>query len=74
MLPYAGVSADVIWAEFVHICEIAPPQVQHLALGLVESYLVHGCPDLKPVWVLLDGISSFCYVTCTHSLVSSASC
>lgn len=54
--------------KFAHVSEIAPPQVQRLALGFVESYWVYGRPLLKCVLVPLDGIPSLCCVTRTPQL------
>ena len=44
------------------------PQVQQLALGLVEHHLVHVGPLLEPVKLPLDGISPFYCASCTTQL------
>jgi len=44
------------------------PQVQQLALGLVEPHLVHVGPLLEPVKLPLDGISPFYCASCTTQL------
>jgi len=47
---------------------IALNQVQQLALGLVKLHYVLVGPLFKPVKVPLDGIPSFCCITCTPQL------
>jgi len=47
---------------------VAPTQVQHPALGLVELHEVHTGPLLELVYVSLDDIQSLRHVDCTTQL------
>ena len=38
---------------------VVPPQVQDLALALVEPHQVPLCPDLQPIQVTLNGSTAF---------------
>ena len=51
-------SVNPFSAQSVFVLAIAPPHVQDLALGLVELHEVPMGPHIKPVKVLLDGMSS----------------
>ena len=55
-------------AQPVFMFEIAPTQVQDLALGLVCLHEVHTGPPLQPVEVPLDGIPHLKHVDCTTHL------
>ncbi|RMC13950.1 hypothetical protein DUI87_09034 [Hirundo rustica rustica] len=50
---------------------IALTQLQHSALGLAEPHVVLVGPILQLVHVPLDGILSFCCVSCTAQFLSS---
>jgi len=52
----------------VLIAGVAPPQMQDIALHLVEPHEVYKGPFLKLIQVPLDGIPSFWHVNCTTQL------
>ncbi|XP_047908873.2 multivesicular body subunit 12B isoform X1 [Anser cygnoides] len=56
------------FSQSIQIPGIAPAQVQHLALGLVEPHEVLMGPLLQPARVPLDAIASLCCIDCTAQL------
>jgi len=56
------------FSQPLHVSGIAPIQVQHLVFGIVKPHSVLAGPLFKTVWVLLDGISPFCFINCTTQL------
>lgn len=58
------------FSQSLPISEIAPTQVQYLALGLVEPHEVHVGPLLRPVWINWMVFLSSVVSTAAHNLVS----
>ena len=55
-------------SQLVLVVGVASIEVQDHALGFVESCEVLVGPQLKPVYVSLDGFSSLRHVNCTSQL------